>query len=579
MIPKFQTAVQLVGPDELVLNSKKKVHQPGPHQILAMVEAVGLCFSDMKLLHSFTGHPRKGPIASGIDPEILREIPSYVPGDPPTVPGHEAVVRISAVGEGVTKYAVGERYLVQTDYRHLPTEGSKAAFGYNFEGALQQYVLMDDRIITAPNGESFLILVSEEPSASAVALVEPWACVEDAYNTQERQAIKEKGKLLIVRDGFTPSRTVKDSAHYDLRGLFSPGSIPASVTAVGLDEVEHAASLLKDKTKAQLKAAAEQFNIPVALADTIELESSIQDDAYDDIIYLGCDGKIIELLDSKLADRGLLNIATAGREIAEPAMIDVGRIHYGGTRFVGTSSGKPAEAYTHIPATGEIPCCAELLIIGAAGPMGTMHTIRAISLPEHPRAITGTDINVERLAILDRAARSAAERKGISFATYNPAEKGDFKGKADYAVFLPPLHTLLPPVIHNLNPGGVLNIFAGIRAGTKAPIDMDYYVRNHLYMIGTSGSTVEDMRIVLEKVNDKQLDTNASVAAISGMKGAIEGLQGVDAQRFYGKVVVYPQLTDMGLLELSHLPDDVISHLENGIWTKEAEKALLDKPR
>jgi threonine dehydrogenase-like Zn-dependent dehydrogenase len=560
MIPEFQTAVQLVGPDELFLNTKKKVHQPGPDQILAMVEAVGLCFSDMKLLHSFTGHPRKGPIVSGIDPEILKEIPSYVPGELPTVPGHEVVVRIVAAGECVTKYAVGERYLVQTDYRHLPTEGSKAAFGYNFEGALQQYVLMDDRIITAPDGESFLIPVPEEPSASAIALAEPWACVEDSYNTRERQTIKEKGRLLIVNDG----------GDYDVRGLFSPGSVPASVIAVGFDK----------SLGTQLKAEAAPFSVPIAFADTIELESSVQDATYDDIVYLGCRGETIELLDGKLADRGILSIVTAGHEIGEPAMIDIGRIHYGGTRFTGTSGNKPAEAYAHIPATGEIPGGVKLLIVGAAGPMGTMHTIRAISLPEHPRAITATDINSERLAILDRAVKAAAERKGIDFAPYNPAEKGDFKGKADYAVFLPPLHTLLPPVIHNLNPGGVLSIFAGIRAGTKAPIEMDYYVKNRLYMIGTSGSTVEDMRIVLKKVNNRQLDTNASVAAVSGMKGAIQGLLGVDAQRFHGKVIVYPQLTDMGLLELSDLPDampNVAAHLEGGVWTKEAERALLDK--
>jgi len=552
MIPEKQTAVQLVGPDKLVLNSDKPVHKPGPHQILAMVEAVGLCFSDMKLLHAFTGHPRKNPIASGIDQEILTEIPSYVPGELPTVPGHEAVVRIAAVGEGVTKYAVGERYLVQTDYRHLPTEGSKAAFGYNFEGALQQYVLMDDRIITAPDGESFLIPVSEEPGASAVALVEPWACVEDAYNTQERQTIEKNGKVLIVSDG----------GDYDLRGLFSSASAPMSVIAVGLDE----------KAKAQIESETENLNIQIIFAD------NIKDDAYDDIIYLGHDSEMIELLSDKLADRGLLNVVTAGNEIGKPVMIDVGRIHYGGTRYTGTSSNNPAEAYSHIPATAEIPPDAEVLIVGAAGPMGTMHTIRAMSLPEHPKVITGTDINTERLAILDRSVRAAAEGKSIDFVTYNPAEKGNFEGKADYAIFLPPLHTLLPPVIHNLKPGGVLNIFAGIRAGTKAPIDMDYYAKNHLYLIGTSGSTVEDMRIVLKKVDDGQLDTNASVAAVSGMKGAIEGLGGVDSQRFHGKVIVYPQLTDLGLIELSRLPDvmpDVAIHVKDGVWTKEAEQALM----
>jgi len=553
MIPEKQTAVQLVGADKLVLNSDKPVHRPGPHQILAMIEAVGLCFSDMKLLHAFTGHPRKGPIVSGIDQDILTEIPSYVPNELPTVPGHEAVARIVAVGEGVTDYAVGERYLVQTDYRHLPTAGSKAAFGYNFEGALQQYVLMDERIITAPDGESFLIPVSEEPGASAVALVEPWACVEDAYNSQERQAIRAKGELLIVSDG----------GDYDLNGLFSSDAAPVLVTAIGFDK----------KATAQLEAEARNFDIKTIFADTIK------EGVYDDIIYMGHGSETIGLLSDMLADRGLLNVVTAGSEIDEPAMIDVGRIHYNGTRYIGTSSNKPADAYDYIPATAEIPPDADVLIVGAAGPMGTMHTMRAMSLPDHPKSITGTDINTERLAILDSSVRAAAKKRSINFVTYNPAEKGNFQGEADYATFLPPLHTLLPPVIHNLNPGGVLNIFAGIKAGTKAAIDMDCYVKNRLYMIGTSGSTVEDMRIVLKKVDAGQMDTNTSVAAVSGMKGAIEGLGGVDSQRFHGKVIVYPQLTDLGLIELSNLPDampDVAAHVKDGVWTKEAEQALMN---
>ena len=81
----------------------------------------------------------------------------------------------------MTRHKVGERYLVQTDYRWLPTSGSASAFGYNFEGALQEYVLLDERVITAPDGESMLIPVPEDLSASALALCEPWACVEDAY--------------------------------------------------------------------------------------------------------------------------------------------------------------------------------------------------------------------------------------------------------------------------------------------------------------------------------------------------------------------------------------------------------------
>src|SRR3974390_2533138 len=197
-IPKNQRAVQLVGPDQLRINEHKDVFEPGPHQVLGRVEVVGLCFSDLKLLKQFSGHARKSTVASGIDAKALQEMPNYVPGEQPTVPGHETVVRIVKVGEKVTRHKPGERYLVQTDYRWLPTANSNSAFGYNFEGALQEYVLLDERVITAPDGESMLIPVPEDFSASALALVEPWACVEDSYVEKQRQTLKNGGQMLVV---------------------------------------------------------------------------------------------------------------------------------------------------------------------------------------------------------------------------------------------------------------------------------------------------------------------------------------------------------------------------------------------
>jgi threonine dehydrogenase-like Zn-dependent dehydrogenase len=199
-IPPSQYAVQLVSPDKLVLNESKEVFRPGPRQILARVETVGLCFSDLKLLKQFTQHVRKGQVVDGIDADVLAEIPSYVPGEAPTVPGHETVVRIVEAGPGVEKHKPGERYLVQTDYRWLHTASSNAAFGYNFEGALQEYVLMDERVITAPDGESMLIPAGEEFSGSAIALAEPWACVEDAYVSRERTRIETDGRMLVIND-------------------------------------------------------------------------------------------------------------------------------------------------------------------------------------------------------------------------------------------------------------------------------------------------------------------------------------------------------------------------------------------
>ena len=191
-LPPTQHAVQLIGKDKLVFNKRKEVFAPGEHQILCRVEAVGLCFSDLKLLKQFSSHVRKGEIVSGIDSDILGEIPSYVPNGAPAVPGHETVVTIVAVGPGVKNFKIGQQNLVQTDYRWLRTAGSNAAFGYNFEGALQEYVLMDERIITSPQGESMLIPVSQKLSASAAALVEPWACVEDALCRRRTAKIKTR---------------------------------------------------------------------------------------------------------------------------------------------------------------------------------------------------------------------------------------------------------------------------------------------------------------------------------------------------------------------------------------------------
>ena len=78
-LPEVQHAVQLVGPGRLIHNTQKPVIKPGPHQVLVKVEAVGLCFSDLKLLKQFSGHPRKSEVTRGLSAGILREIPSYAP--------------------------------------------------------------------------------------------------------------------------------------------------------------------------------------------------------------------------------------------------------------------------------------------------------------------------------------------------------------------------------------------------------------------------------------------------------------------------------------------------------------------
>jgi len=536
-LPKTQYAVQLIGPDKLVLNKTKEVLEPGPHQILCRVEVVGLCFSDLKLLKQFSAHARKSEIVSGIDPQILKEIPSYVPGDAPAVPGHETVIIIEAVGPDVDNFKPGQRYLVQTDYRWLRTTSSNAAFGYNFEGALQEYVLMDERVITSPEGESLLIPASMELSASAIALTEPWACVEDAYASKERRSIKADGQMLVVAD----VDVLKDS----LEKLFNRYGRPKQIT--WLD-----ARLMLDEHQ-----------------------------EYNDVIYFGSEPEIIEKLFSKVATHGLLNIVQCGGKFGRDIETAVGRVHYGGIRIIGTTGYNPAESMETIPETGEIRRGDKINVVGAAGPMGLMHVIRNICQGVEDISVFAGDVDDNRLAILTKIAAPLAEKNSVRYQPYNPG-KLEIKEAFDYTVLMAPIPELVASSVRSAGKRGIINIFAGIPATVTGKINLDAYIEKQLYFIGTSGSTLDDMKRMLGKVQSGRLDTNVSVAAVSGLDGATDGIRAVENRSIAGKIMVYPACHGLGLLPLEELAEqlpEVARNLQDGLWTKQAEQKLLEKFR
>ncbi len=533
--PATQYAVQLIGPSELTLNTSKPTPQPGPHEILVKIEAVGLCFSDLKLLKQFHQHARKSEIIQGIEAELLEHARHYVPGHLPTVPGHEVVGRIVAVGDQVKHHQIGERCLVQSDYRQLPTSGgSNAAFGYNFEGGLQEYVLFDERIVVAPDGDRFLIPVGDEKSASALALVEPWACVEASFVTRERRTIKAGGRLLLVR--------AQGDSVPDLTACYSPNGPPAAIKTVAPQDID-----------------------------------GLPHEGFDDIVYFGADKGVIEALNDKLANVGIINIVLGGRRIGQPVSVGVGRVHYGMTRWVGTSGHDAAEAYTSIPADGEVRDHDRVLVVGAGGPMGQMQVIRIVCLGKYGLQVVGTDFEDARLESLLRKAEPMARINDVALRLVNP-QRTPLDETFTYFVLMAPVGALVANAIQQADDGAIINIFAGIPAPVRHDLDLDRYIEKRCFLFGTSGSTIEDMRIVLRKVEADQLDTNASVDAISGMAGAIEGIAAVENRTLAGKIIVYPMLHQVGLIPLAelhgHFPS-VAEKLDGGKWTREAERELL----
>ncbi len=551
-LPASQNAVQLVGPGRLVLNRSKDVPQPGPHQIVVKVEAVGLCFSDLKLWNQFSAHPRKGEIVSGIAPEVLQQIPSYVPGELPTVPGHEVSCRIVAVGSDVTRHRVGERCLVQTDYRTLPTKGSNAAFGYNFEGGLQEYVLMDERVVVdTVTGVRALIAVSEEPSASAVALVEPWACVENSYSTTNRRTLAPRGRLLVVAEDGHAVMGLAEAA--------KPGQPPASVTIVAAAEVD----------------------LPWAGPSVAVIRASdvrdLPDASFDDIVYFGASKLTIDVLNDKLAVGAIINVVLAGATIGAPVSVGVGRVHYEATRWIGTVANSAAESYVTVPPSGELRPGDSLLAVGAAGPMGQMHILRSLSADVDGLSVVGTDLDDARLRSLLAKAQPVAQANGVSLRLLNTSSQ-PLVGTFSYHLILVPMPSLVADAVQSSEDRGLINIFAGIAVATRHDIDLDAYIARRCYMFGSSGSVVSDMEVLLDRIATGRLDTNLSVDAVSGMAGAADGLAALQDRTMAGKIVIYPSLHEVGLLSLADLGGafpTVASKLADGHWCLEAERELL----
>jgi threonine dehydrogenase-like Zn-dependent dehydrogenase len=544
-IPLTASAVQLTGPGQLAVNTAKAVPQPGPHQILVRVEAVGLCFSDKKLLDQFDAHVRKVPIQSGIDEAILREIPSYAPGTKPTVPGHEASVRVVAAGARVKSVEVGKRYLVQADYRDLRTPQSNAAFGYNFEGALQEYVLLDERVTVGRDGTSYLLPAPEDRGASAVALAEPWACVEDSYTVKDRRGLLPAGRALVAVDAGVDA---------DFSGL--PFDVCREVITVGA-----ALGMPPRAARAATTAAA--------------------DGPYDDILYAGTSVDTIESLWPKLAPGGILCLVLASGRLDRAVKVPLGRVHYSNLRFVGTAGARAAEAYARIPTDGELPPTSVVRVVGAGGPMGMMHVIRALALGTPGTAVVGVDVSAERLAALAAKAEPIARRRGLAYRSEQagPGAPPPPPGPAaTYAVIMAPVPALVVDAVAKTAPGGRINLFAGVPVGVDGILDLDRYVREGLYLFGTSGSTVEDMQIVLRRIASGELDTDVSLSAVAGLAGALDGLDAVKKQAVAGKIVVYPHLRELGLVPLERLAGvcpAAAARLKDGAWTKEAEAALI----
>ncbi len=247
-----------------------------------------------------------------------------------------------------------------------------------------------------------------------------------------------------------------------------------------------------------------------------------------------------------------MNIVLCGGRFGRNVVTAVGRIHYGGIRIIGTTGSDPAESMQTIPATDEIRPGDRINVIGAGGPMGMMHVIRNICQGIVGVSVFASDVDDRRLAALTKIAEPLAKKNNVQYKAYNPTREKpaeDF----DYIALMAPVPELVAATVRSAAKRGLINIFAGIPATVTGEIDLDAYIEKQLYFIATSGSTLEDMKRMLEKAESGKLDTNVSVAAVCGLEGAAEGIRAVENRSIAGKIIVYPACKGLGLVTLENL--------------------------
>ncbi len=519
----------------------------GADELLVRHDATGLCFSDIKVIRLGENHPR-----------IYRDMQGS-----PVVLGHEVTMTVVGVGDNLREqYRVGDRFIIQSD---VFVDGIGYAYGYEIQGGLSQYGIIDQRILNGDHG-NYLLPVQNDTGYAESALTEPWACVIAAYSLTYRTGLKAGGTTWII-------------------GV-QPGLGPYTISA-GFDQASHPDRLLLTHVPTDLNAWLKDRAAALGV-EVLEVEDMAVPPVkpIDDIILLGAGAGAVEQVSQHLADFGIVALIAEG-EMARKTAVDVGRVHYNHWVYVGGRDPDIARAYSDVPVRSSLRPEGQAWFVGAGGPMGRMHVQRALQAQNPPRTIVCTDVSDARLADLCNSFGPEAQANGIEWLCLNPLKKDEYQATMarfhsegfDDIIMLAPVPSVISDAAAYLAAKGVMNVFAGVAQGTMVQLDLSDVYDKDVRIIGHSASTIDDLRLMLNQAEKGQLSPNRSVAAVGSLRAARDGMQAVIDTTFPGKIVIYPNIRDMPLTALPDLKDvlpSVYAKLKDGReWTVEAENEFL----
>lgn len=548
--PLFGAGMENLGQDGQMI--ELPMPEYGSDELLVRHDACGLCFSDIKVIRLGQEHPR-----------IYRDMQKE-----PIVLGHEVVMTVVGVGEKLRdQYKKGDKFILQAD---IYVDGVGYAYGYEIQGGLSEYNIIDQRILNGDHG-NYLIPVKPDTCYAESALVEPWACVIAAYYLKYRTSLKVSGTAWFI--GPEPERD------FSLNEGFNKMSHPDVIKLTEMD----------GSFGSWLRKRAAELGIEVIEQTTMpDLEKLTAEEMADDIILLDPSPELIETVSPYLAFHGIMVLAT-DQKLSRNVQVDVGRIHYNRWLYIGGENADISKIYSRKLTRSSLKKGGRAFFVGAGGPMGRMHVQHAIETENRPSTIVCTDVSDERLADLSASYGEEAQQKGIEWICVNPIKKdvyvrqmSSFKREGfDDVVVLAPIPAVISDSAKWLTKSGVMNVFAGVARGTTAEIDLNKVIFHDTRIIGHSASSIEDMITMLNEVESGGLSTNRSVAAIGSLEAVPDGLRALQDAEFPGKVVIYPNIKPLpltGLPDLKNVLPKVYAKLKKGFeWTKEAEQELLNE--
>jgi threonine dehydrogenase-like Zn-dependent dehydrogenase len=326
-----------VGFDHLHLRNMP-VPSPGPQQMLARVDAAGICTSLIKLIEQGPNH---------------RLMYGWDISHHPIILGDEGSVTLVEIGGGLRdKYVPGERFVIQPAVDHAPINCcesyrgrglgvKKLGVGYTLCGHLAEYILITEEILAA----SCLLPIPDLtfPYAHA-AMSEPFSCVVSAQDHHMHLAqdnprvarkalkgLKARGVTVVIGAG------AMGRMHVDLALSYRPRHL---VVADFLDtRLEIVRNLFGPRA---LQCGITLHTINPSHQDTKKwIEELTEYAGADDVVVAVGSRQAIEKAQALVGRGAVLELFGGLKSGEDTVQLDAGNVHYKEINVTGSSGGSP----------------------------------------------------------------------------------------------------------------------------------------------------------------------------------------------------------------------------------------------